>query len=157
MKWSSNGASDQASTQIDPHEQGTSPSTSAEQEQHEPINGHGQTILDESALEVIRSLRRPGHPDLLTRLVEIYVTETPKLLGQIEQAITTDDANALQFAAHTLKSTSARLGATTIAEASKTLESLGRHETTDGAASLYAEIQAIYPEVRAALQTASQN
>jgi CheY-like chemotaxis protein len=67
--------------------------------------------LDDNALNAIRSLERQGAADMLNKVVELYFHRTPLLLRELRQAASRDDAAALRLAAHSLKSSSANLGA----------------------------------------------
>lgn len=80
--------------------------------------------VDQSALDTIRALRSPGKPDILARMVSLYLAKTPDLLSEIEDGIAADDAPRVRKAAHTLKSSSAYLGATGMAAECRVLEEL---------------------------------
>ena len=67
-------------------------------------------------------LQRPGRPDILARLVTVYLEKTPALIADIRAGLSTDDAERVKMAAHTLKSSSAYLGATTLADQCNKLE-----------------------------------
>ncbi|MBI2748057.1 MAG: response regulator [Burkholderiales bacterium] len=90
------------------------------------IPGTGEAEIDVKALDVIRALQRPGTPDLLARIVARYMEDAPRLAQSMREAIAAGDGGALQRAAHTLKSSSATLGALRLAELCKELESRAR-------------------------------
>jgi CheY-like chemotaxis protein len=77
--------------------------------------GLGSSPLDSKALETIRALQQEGAPDILARVIRIYLDEAPKLLERLRQALEQQDAPAARKAAHSLKSSSANLGAATLA------------------------------------------
>ena len=68
-------------------------------------------ILDPVALEKFRNLQT-GEGSILTRLVDVYLETCPSLVEGLANALEQEDANAVQAAAHSLKSSSAALGAT---------------------------------------------
>ncbi|MEM7257830.1 MAG: response regulator, partial [Pseudomonadota bacterium] len=78
--------------------------------------------LDETALNAIKALQRPGKPDILGKIVGMYLDKTPSLISDIETGIAANDAAKVKMAAHTLKSSSAYLGATTLADLCNKLE-----------------------------------
>ena len=78
--------------------------------------------LDEHALRQIRSLRQPGGPDLLKRVADLYVTNSRTLIDAMREAILRDDATGMLHAAHSLKSSSANVGATELSELCAALE-----------------------------------
>ncbi len=79
--------------------------------------------FDKNALEAIKALQRPGKPDILGKIIGMYLDKTPSLISDIETGIAANDAAKVKMAAHTLKSSSAYLGATTLADLCNKLES----------------------------------
>lgn len=79
--------------------------------------------IDENALNAIKALQRPGRPDILAKIVNMYLTKTPELIADIECGIAESDSAKVKMAAHTLKSSSAYVGATTLADQCNKLES----------------------------------
>lgn len=57
-----------------------------------------------------------------SELVRVYLEDTPKALSQLERAAQTNDVESLIAPAHSLKSTSANLGALRLSEMAKRLE-----------------------------------
>ena len=107
--------------------------------------------LAQQGLDQIRALQRPGQPDLLGKIVSLYLQESPKQLQQMRDAVAGGDDEALRQAAHTLKSSSANLGATQLAELSKELEHRGRDRRLVGAEELLHALEAQYLQVQHAL------
>ena len=68
------------------------------------------------------------------------------------EAIANDDPANLRDGAHSLKSTSATLGANTLAQLSQTLEEMTRAGNTTQASALIAKIETEYRSVKAALE-----
>jgi len=84
--------------------------------------------IDQSALDAIRALQRPGKPDILARIVNMYLQKTPELIGNIREGVASNDAEKVKIAAHTLKSSSAYVGAAQLAEVCSRLESKASNE-----------------------------
>lgn len=84
------------------------------------------THINPHALQAIKSLQRPGKPDLLQRIVELFKTETPKALGAIQDGVNAGDMDAVRNAAHTLKSSSAYVGAHVFSDRCRDLERAAR-------------------------------
>jgi len=78
--------------------------------------------IDVRALANIRKLQQPGAADLLERIVALYLHDVPKLVHSMREAIAAGDGIALQRAAHTLKSSSATLGAFHLAKLCNEME-----------------------------------
>jgi HPt (histidine-containing phosphotransfer) domain-containing protein len=107
--------------------------------------------VDIQALERIRALRGNGGTDLVTKIIGVYLSDAPARLRSLQEAVARGDAAAMGQAAHAFKSASANLGATGLAELCQRMENLGRVSSTQGAASLVAEIEAEYAQVAAEL------
>jgi len=82
--------------------------------------------IDPAMIELIRDMERRGSSRLLERLVATYITTAGKLIEKATHALKTGDAGALQLAVHTLKSSSANLGATALSRRFAELERLAR-------------------------------
>lgn len=78
--------------------------------------------FDEKAVDAIKALQRPGSPDILGRIVTIYLDKTPELISEIKSGVAANDATTVKMAAHSLKSSSAYLGATGLADQCNQLE-----------------------------------
>jgi PAS domain S-box-containing protein len=78
--------------------------------------------LDERSLANIRALQRPGAENVLDKVIELYLGNSTALIEKLEHAIATGDASAVRDAAHSLKSSSANLGAQRLADICKTIE-----------------------------------
>jgi HPt (histidine-containing phosphotransfer) domain-containing protein len=78
--------------------------------------------IDVKALDNIRALQQPGAPDLLERVIALYLHDVPILVQSMREAIAAGDSVVLQRAAHTLKSTSATLGALQLAQLCNEME-----------------------------------
>jgi len=119
-------------------------------EASEPAAEDG-SIINLQALDNIRALS-PGNGDaLLERVLQAFLRDTPAHLHTIRQAIAADDAEQLRKAAHSLKSSSANIGASALAQRSKDLEQLARNHTTAGAAPLLADMEHSFQAARQAL------
>ncbi len=130
-------------------------SESAHEAQPEPDQTHSP--LARQVLAQVRALQRPGQPDLLGKIVGIYLQESPRLLQQMRDAVDREDGEALRRAAHSLKSSSANLGATELAALSKVLEHRGREGRLDGAGELLQALEAQYCGVQDALTWEREN
>jgi signal transduction histidine kinase/CheY-like chemotaxis protein len=107
--------------------------------------------INRQALNNIRALS-PGNGDaLLERVLQAYLDDTPTQLRSIGQAIGRGDAVQMRKSAHSLKSSSANVGADALAQRCKELEQLGRNHTTAGAAVLLAEMERSFQAARQAL------
>ena len=103
--------------------QETRPEKSPAAEKTSPLPSTSTTpLVDPQALENIRALQREGAPDLLTMVIQAYLSGTPKFLENLKQALNQGDIREVQRVTHSLKSTSANLGAVSVANLVKKLE-----------------------------------
>jgi two-component system sensor histidine kinase/response regulator len=84
------------------------------------------SILDEQALRQIRSLRQPGGPDLLKKIVDLYISNSRTLIETLRDSIIRSDSAGVAQAAHSLKSSSANVGATALTEMCAQLEAIAK-------------------------------
>jgi HPt (histidine-containing phosphotransfer) domain-containing protein len=74
----------------------------------------------------VRQLDPDGQDRLLARLIALYRDDSSQLLADIDNAMKTGDAEGVARAAHTLKSSSANLGATNVAAIARQIEHAAR-------------------------------
>jgi len=98
-------------------------------------------VVDYNAWDPIRMLKRPGHPDPLGKLLARYMEDSRKLVDQLRQAVASNDPATLHTVAHRLKSSSATLGAMTVAAHCKELEALGRSHRIEGASDHFRHLE----------------
>ena len=86
--------------------------------------------------------------DEFTELVQVYLEDTPKALAALDQAAARGDNEGLIAPSHSLKSTSANLGALGLSELAKRLEHGARSGTLGSEASvIVAEIKRNFERV----------
>jgi len=110
-----------------------------------------QTI-DPAALEDLRTLMGEEASELIAELITIFLENTPERLAELRQALAQGDAPKSQLAAHSLKSTSATLGAKKLSTLAAELEEKGRCGNLEGAAESITQIETEYERVKAALE-----
>ncbi|NVI82725.1 response regulator [Janthinobacterium sp. BJB401] len=108
-------------------------------------------ILDAAALQNLRAMRRPGRPDVLGRIIDLFYSDAPRLLGQLEVAAEASDTAALQLAAHTLKSSCANVGALGLSATCREIEQYARGNDVGSALQHIRGIQQELDRVLAAL------
>jgi two-component system sensor histidine kinase/response regulator len=114
-----------------------------------------EPAIDQAALNNIRLLQRPGKPDLLEKIVLLYMKDSPGLLNALRDAIDQDDAEQVRMHAHRFRSGSANLGALRLAELCKQLEEMGRNNELQQALILLNRVEAEFRLASVALQQES--
>ncbi|OYU93913.1 MAG: histidine kinase [Burkholderiales bacterium PBB5] len=69
------------------------------------------TVLDAHALAELAQLDPTGANRLVQRVFSTYITSLARLMGQLTEARAQDDQATIRLVAHTLKSSSASVGA----------------------------------------------
>jgi signal transduction histidine kinase/CheY-like chemotaxis protein/HPt (histidine-containing phosphotransfer) domain-containing protein len=108
-------------------------------------------ILDPKPLADILDLQRRKAPNLLNTLFLRYREESAQLLHKLRTAIDQGNADGVHRAAHSLKSSSATLGARSLAALCEDLETKGRTEQLANAGPMLAHIEALHALVLTAL------
>lgn len=111
-------------------------------------------IIDPNTIE---ELETTLGADFVKELIDTYRAETPKLLDQLCQALSQGDAVAFQRAAHSIKSSSASLGALEFSAQAKELEMLGKQGDLSQADEKVAGLSAQYSQVEQALLSLKAN
>ena len=109
-----------------------------------------ENYLDRNSLDNIRSLG-PNGPRMLSTVISIYLNDSPILLDRLSEIFDAVDVEGMARVAHSLKSTSARLGATALATMCRQLEDIARGNSIDGAGTLISQIRLEYGKVKEAL------
>ena len=114
----------------------------------------GKTIsesLDPSVMDRIKSLQRPGGPDIITKVLTTYLNNTPKFLNDLQEGASKQDSTRIRRAAHTLKSSSASIGAIRLADLCRELEEQAKADDLTQADTYIHTINAEYQSVNPAL------
>ena len=122
-----------------------------------PVKAPATTgALDPRALDQIRALERPGAPSMLGKVIQVYLTTTPNLLTAMREGVAQRDSEAVRQAAHSLKSASANLGATQLAEMCQALEGQARAGGCPQSAGELDALEAAFAQVRRELEAELQ-
>lgn len=100
------------------------------------------SAIDHDGLDQIRAIDEFGAGGLLVQIIDMYLGESTRMLTQLAGTIEAKDAAMLYQLAHTLKSTSANVGATKVSDVSKHLEGFGRSGELDTAQELHKSLEA---------------
>ena len=112
--------------------------------------------IDTKTLQGFRQMIGENSGEILREMIDCYLEDTPNLLHAIATAITEGNATQLRQAAHTLKSSSATLGAIAFSKLCKQLEMIGQSGNTEDGLDKVPPLKAEYERVKAALQLKCQ-
>ena len=110
------------------------------------------SVLQQKPLDNIRAMQQPGAASILNKVIGIYLQHSPQLVQKIHQAVASGEGETLMESAHSLKSSSANLGAMQLSTLARELEQLGREGNAAAAAELLESLDAQLQQVCDALQ-----
>ena len=88
------------------------------------------SVLDAAALAALRSLDPTGAGKLLERVLAAFESSTSRLVAQLRTARLAADAESVKHVAHTLKSSSASIGAVKLSQLCAEIEVMLRNGQT---------------------------
>lgn len=110
-----------------------------------------EAIINLKPINVIRGLQRPGKPDLLGKVVDVYLNKTPEVIDDMLSGLVNQDYSLISSCAHSLKSSSAYLGADVLSEGCKAIETAISAGNYDDLHALINGIATDYTQVEVAL------
>lgn len=85
-----------------------------------------EELISAQVFEQLRAVQQPGAPSIINRMIEHYLKESPRLLDSLDDAMRADDSEKIWKTAHSLKSSSAAIGANDISRLFADIEYKGR-------------------------------
>jgi len=110
-------------------------------------------LINLRALEAITALQRPGKPDLLEMVIGLFETDAPKNIESLLCGLDIGDLELIRTSAHTLKSSSAYLGATKLSDCCRDIENAARDGDESICESLAEGLTQLYDDSLAELQS----
>jgi two-component system sensor histidine kinase/response regulator len=108
-------------------------------------------ILDRQVLDQLGKVRTNGKAELLARVINLYLVESPKLMQRLKQAAGARDAAEIARCAHSLKSSSANVGAMVLSRYLADIEASARRADTEEACKMFEKTEAEHGSVQTAL------
>ncbi|NER39480.1 MAG: response regulator [Oscillatoria sp. SIO1A7] len=114
--------------------------------------------IDPQVLEDFRNTMGESADEFLAELIDAYLEDSPSLLQQMREAIAPENFEAMKAAAHSLKSSSASMGAIALSKLCQQLENAAKlpYVSTIDALAMVSEIESEYERVKLALQAELQ-
>ncbi len=109
--------------------------------------------VDRKAWKSITSLQRPGKPDVLAKILSLYLADSQQLVDKLRQGIAAGEAQLVNEAAHSLKSRSSVLGAVTLSELCRQFEEMGRRGSLADAEPLLDPLESAFADACHVFQT----
>ncbi|MEP0848925.1 MULTISPECIES: response regulator [Cyanophyceae] len=112
--------------------------------------------IDGKVMQSFRKMIGENSGSIVAEMIDCYLEDTPKLISAIATALQQGNATQLRQATHTLKSSSATLGAITFSNFCKELEIISRSGNTESGIEKLPQLETEYQRVKAALQIERQ-
>jgi CheY-like chemotaxis protein/HPt (histidine-containing phosphotransfer) domain-containing protein len=107
--------------------------------------------IDEAVLASLAQLQREGRPDIVNRVITLFLESAPALLKELHEGAECGDTNRLSRASHALKSCAANVGAAAFSARCDELEALARGGQVPDAPARVRSIVEDYRRAEAAL------
>ena len=120
-----------------------------------PAAGSGDSLptTDDASLE---RLKRFGGGKLLSEMIALFCSAAPERISAARTGVSAGDAHATEQAMHSLKSSSAQLGALRMQRLCEQAEMLARGGSVDQVGALVHELVLAFPRVQSWLERARQ-
>ncbi len=92
-----------------------------------------------------------GDPELLRELIEVFLQDCPRMMGEIGEALQAGDVMKLKRGAHSLKGAVGILGGKAVFDAALHLETMARHGDLSQAESVWQTLRRAVEQLRSAL------
>ena len=136
------------------HAEATPAAASPSNQAGQPVTPAGP-VIDLSMLQSIRAIQAEGAPSIIEKVMRVFIDDAPRLLTAMQVALASENASALRMAAHSLKSSSASLGAAELAKFCAQVELLAREERIHDAPAALDALCIELSRVTAALRSAA--
>ncbi|MCX8077481.1 MAG: response regulator [Geminocystis sp.] len=122
-------------------------------EKNQPSSDPIMTKLDPKAINDLKEMiGEEDFPTVFSELMETYLRDSPNLIQQIQEGFAAKDFDAIKLNAHSLKSSSASIGAKELSDVCRKLEILMTEKNLEDAPPLIERIIAEYEGVKKAIQ-----
>lgn len=108
--------------------------------------------IDKHVLEELRLLETEEQPNVVSVLIKLFMKEAAPLLEEVRSGVIHAEGDRVRRAAHSLKSSSASLGAHVLSSLSAELEKCGRSNTLQHALPILRHLELEYARVCQALE-----
>jgi histidine phosphotransfer protein HptB len=108
--------------------------------------------IDPDAIANLRELNPGDHGEFLREIVGIYIEDTPKRLADLRASLASGDVSSFTRAAHTIKGSSANVGAQVLKGIAERLEIASRKDGLGGVASQISDCEDEFERVKVELR-----
>ena len=109
--------------------------------------------VDRQAWDSITALQRPGKPDMLAKVLTLYLTDSQQLVDRVRRGVAAEEAQLVNEAAHSLKSRSSVLGAVSLSDVCQQIEAISRRGSVKDAEPLLDPLETAFAHACQVFQT----
>jgi signal transduction histidine kinase/DNA-binding response OmpR family regulator len=131
-------------------EQSESINTDNLEQEHKPFH------IDLAVINEIRQLQKPEGQNILHKIISSFLVNSPRLLERLKQAVAVGNHEDIWQITHSLKSSSASLGAIQMAKICEKLEKIGREQRLEKSDYLLQKLEGEFTLVIRELQQISE-
>jgi two-component system sensor histidine kinase/response regulator len=113
----------------------------------------GDSELPSTDATALDRLKRFGGGKLLGEMISLFIVAAPERIAAARAGLDAHDANATEMALHSLKSSSAQLGAMKMQRLSEAGERLAHGGSLDGVDSIVQDLEREFPRIQQWLET----
>jgi CheY-like chemotaxis protein len=110
------------------------------------------SVLNHQCLQQLRSLAEPGEPDPHVEFIDLFLMDAPLCLREIRTAVCQGQAADLRRLAHSLKGSSANLGAEGLSLVCRDLETAAKTADLESTPRLLERLESVFEQVKSALE-----
>ena len=108
-------------------------------------------VIDSQAIENLRALNPGDNDEFLREIAGIFLEDTPLRIAELDQSLNAGDVPKFIRAAHSIKGSSANLGAMALRAVAEKLEQQARKDGVNGGAAFVADIKAEFTRAQVEL------
>lgn len=108
-------------------------------------------VVDLEAINNLRSLGDEGDDTFLNEIIGIYLEDTPLRIADLKAAFASGETPLFTRSAHTIKGSSANVGAARVRGIAEQIEHRSKAEPIAGLSGMIAELDAAFADAAAAL------
>lgn len=110
------------------------------------------SVIDPQAIENLRALNPGDNDEFLREIAGIFFEDTPQRIAELDLSARTGDVSRFVRAAHSIKGSSANIGATFLRAAAEQLEHQSRTQGLGDVAALVEKVKTEFSRTEAALR-----
>lgn len=104
----------------------------------------GAEPIDRTTIDLLATMQSPGEPDVVAKIIHLYLDSASDLTRTLGSAIESGDCELIRETSHSLKSSSANVGANLVSELCREMEMMGRTGSVEGIEPVYSRFEREY-------------